>query len=54
MNILLNLISLIKFLKHSNLFKCFKNLTNLVPLSKKIGWPKWTRTTDLVLIRHAL
>ena len=21
---------------------------------EKIGWPKWTRTTDLVLIRHAL
>ena len=58
MNILLNLISLIKFLKHSNLFKCFKNLTNLVlPFGRgslTAGWPKWTRTTDLVLIRHAL
>ena len=22
--------------------------------TRLLGWPKWTRTTDLVLIRHAL
>ena len=26
----------------------------LIFSSRKFGWPKWTRTTDLVLIRHAL
>ena len=58
MNILCELNSLIKFLKYSTTLKYFKNLTNLVlPFgctAFRAGWPKWTRTTDLVLIRHAL
>ena len=29
-------------------------LFSILLLKKKLGRPKWTRTTDLVLIRHAL
>ena len=40
-------LTFIKLWTHSRSLECVQNLRN-------VGWPKWTRTTDLVLIRHAL